>query len=189
MNSLIGRLIICFLLLITSAYSFADDNQAENNDDYNILLNAKTFSVGGTSYAGTPTKETIAFKHIFLAKNAHVLFEKIMENGSLEGKLYALSGLYYYDYRTYKMTVEKYMNVDDIATIFSGCILRKVELKELMKSKSENVVRLSNNLQTIEAWRNENNVSNGFNVDFYGGGYPQLINEYIFSNDHRIKPK
>lgn len=174
---------------MTTAYSFADDNQTENNDRYNILLNARTFSVGGTSYAGTPTKETIAFKHLFFSKNAHALFKKLIENGSLEGKLYALSGLYFYDYRTYKMTVEKYMNVDNIATIFSGCKLRKVELKELMKSKSENVVRLSNNLQTIEAWRNENNVTNGFTVDFYGGGYPQLIKEYIVSNDDRIKSK
>lgn len=87
------------------------------------------------------------------------------------------------------MTVEKYMNVDNIATIFSGCKLIKVELKELMKNKSENVVRLSNNLQTIEAWRNDNNVTNGFTVDFYGGGYPQLIKEYILSNDDRIKSK
>lgn len=70
---------------MTTAYSFADDNQTENNDPYNILLNARTFSVGGTSYAGTPTKETIAFKHLFFSKNAHELFSVHPIIGKFEG--------------------------------------------------------------------------------------------------------
>ena len=189
MNALIGKLILCFLVLTTTAYCFADDKQTENYEYFKILLNAKTFSDGGTGEAGTPTEETIAFKHIFFSKNAHEEFKKILEKGSIAGKLYALSGLYFYDYPEYKKTVEKYLSVDDVVTIFSGCIIGQVKIKELMKRKSKNVVRLSNNQQTIGEWRKNNNVIDGFSVDFYGGGYPQLLKEYITSTDERIKSK
>jgi hypothetical protein len=189
MNALIGKLILCFLLLTTTIYCFADDKETENYKYFKILLNAKTFSGGGTGEAGTPTEETIAFKHIFFSKNAHEEFKKILEKGSIAGKLYALSGLYFYDYREYKKTVEKYLNVDDVVTIFSGCMIAQLKIKELMKTKGENVVRLSNNQQTIYEWEKNNNVTDGCSVDFYGGGYPQLLKEYIISNDERIKSK
>ncbi|MEJ2031654.1 MAG: hypothetical protein P8Y63_01125 [Deltaproteobacteria bacterium] len=189
MNALPGKLIICVLFFTTAAYCLAGDKKTESCDYYKVLLNAKSFSVGGTSYAGTPTKETIAFKHIFFSKNADEQFKKLLENANLEGKLYALSGLYFYDSCAYKKTVEKFLGIDDAVTVFSGCILNKIKIKELIKRESENVVRLSNNRETIEEWQNKNHAMNGFSVDFYGGGYPQLLKEYIISDDERVQSK
>ncbi len=178
------KLILFFLIFLLSANCFGDDIA-----DYKILLNAKSFSVGGTGYSGVPTAETIAFKHIFLSENADKQFIKLMANANLEGKLYALCGLYFHDQSTYKRYLDYYLNIHDSVTLFSGCKLIKTKVSDLMKSNKNNVLRLRNNMQTIAEWTKLNDSNNGFSLDFFGAGYPQLLKEYINSKDNRIHLK
>lgn len=88
---------ICYfiLLLFIASNCFAEVISFEKSDHFKALLNAETFSAGGTGFAGIPTEETLAFKAIFLSRNALEQFEVLLEKASNEGQLYALSGLYF----------------------------------------------------------------------------------------------
>jgi hypothetical protein len=169
-----------FLVFIASN-CFAEESSFKNSDAFRTLLNAETFSAGGTGFAGMPTTETLAFKSIFSARNALEQFKVLFDKATSEGKLYALSGLYFYDYSKFKAAVNGLVDSPKKVTQFSGCMIGENKISELIKIESENVVRLGNNKQTIKSWMDENKITVGFSVDFWGGGYPQLLKEYIQS--------
>jgi hypothetical protein len=176
--------------MLIATFSCSDGNNLIiNSADYKVLLNAESFSDGGTGVSGTPTAETVAFKHIFFSENAGKTFDLLLANANFEGKLYALCGLYFYDFQKYKTYMEKYLNFNDRVTYFAGCLQEEIKISELIKDNDKDVVRLISNSQTIEAWINENNAHNGYSVDFYGGAIPQSLKEYISSDDQRIKLK
>ena len=178
---------LVFLFLFASN-CFAEVSSFEKSDEFRTLLNAVSFSDGGTGIAGMPTDETLAFKSIFSAKNALEQFDVLIEKATSEGKLYALSGLYFYDYSKFKAVVNELVDSQEKVTQFSGCRISEPKISELIKIESENVVRLRNNKQTIQSWMNENKITDSFSVDFLGGGYPQLLIEYIQSDGSRIQP-
>jgi len=54
---------------------------------FNTLLNADTFSCGGTGYANTPTEETVAFKRLLFLDDSLDIMIRLFEDASLEENL------------------------------------------------------------------------------------------------------
>ena len=92
----------------------------------------------------------------------------------------------FYDYSKFKAALVGLVDSQEKVTKFSGCFIGSSKISELIKIDTENVIRLKDNTQTIQSWMDENKITDGFSFDFWGGGYPQLLKEYIQSDDSRI---
>jgi len=177
-----------FILIISCLNSY------RNTENYKIIKNAESFSVSGTTISNKPTKEILAFRNIFLSINAKSQFFDLLSKSNYEGKLYALCGIYHYDYEYYKKIIKDYLKVNTDIIYFEGCAIIDINIKDLILRNKENVVRLKNNKQTIDQWldENENLVKTDtkndsrlpksiatYTLDFIGGGYPQKIIENL----------
>ncbi|MCX7748088.1 MAG: hypothetical protein N2645_14570 [Clostridia bacterium] len=168
------------LILITGDTEnlFKDSKKISIDDAYSILCKAEVFSNGPTGYAGIMSNEIKAYAKLFSNKNAKDLFMKLENEGTLEGKLYALCALYYLDNDYYNKVIINYSLCDKMVKEEVGCELLEIRLNELIKSNDKNVVKLSGNKDSIKEWQKRNNIET-FVKDFYGGGIPCSLKDYI----------
>ncbi|MEJ2665037.1 MAG: hypothetical protein P8107_13515 [Spirochaetia bacterium] len=179
-----------FLLQLLNCVNTNNTISYETND-YRILKKAEYFATGGIGYSGEAPEAIIAFKHIFNSKNAKEQFIALLSEATYEGRLYALCGLYYHDYKRYAEEINLYKNSVIEIQLFSGCERFKDSIKNIIEKQNKSTVRLKDNKQSIEEWAEEYHVdlSEGFEIDFIGGGIPVVLVNYIKSNDERIKFK
>lgn len=151
--------------------------------DYETLLHARDFSYGATGAGGEMSKTTKAYQRLFSSKNAKAYFTMLEAEGNSQSKLYALCALYYLDYGYYKMLMERYKNATEEVSLLSGCLGNQDKMCRIIKREEDSqgfqLVRLSGPDDTIDAWRARNGGASTISVDFYGGGIPALMREYI----------
>lgn len=153
---------------------------------YTTLYKATKFSYEPVGYAGSMTKEIEAFSKIRNSRYAKKVFEELEREATAAGKLYALCGLYYLDYDYYYMVIDEYSKSDIQVETFSGCTKGNESIKDLIKSDYDPTVQLSSNRDTIFKWCKRNKID-CFGLDFYGGGIPCTLNDYIKENS-RVFP-
>ena len=147
----------------------------EADPDYVLLKNAEYFAYGGIGAAGIIPEEKYAFKRIFKKENALDFFYKLEAEGNNQGKLYALCGLFYYDYGSYPYLMEKYGKSEETVEFFFGCSRGECPISELIKSDQRKAIRLKDNRDTISEWCRRHRTDSYF-VDFYGGAIPEMVN-------------
>jgi hypothetical protein len=168
-------------------FTFLSCYASQSDQDFNLLKAATSFSTGGTGYAGIPTEETMAFKHLFFKENAGANFHKLLLEANWTGKLYALSGLYFYDRKAYITGMNELSHVKEPVFLFAGCVLQTIELAGILESHEKDAVRLEYG-QPISDWRKQAKDKTSY-FDFVGGGYPQALYEYITREDDLIRLK
>lgn len=128
-------------------------------------MNAELFTDGHKPWVRAVGK-------LIVCKNAKDYFIQLEQDATLEGKLYALCGLYYLDYSNYNTYLEKYIN-DSSEVQWWGSI-NSIPVKELIKV--DGAVRLKNLNETISKWlkRTRTDVMK-ISLDFYGGGIPESV--------------
>lgn len=184
-----------FMLMIAVGLSLTGCASLRRKDqismDYDVLKKAQGFSFGGVGSSGGPSDTTIAFKRIFNGVKAKEVFQELLIEATYEGKLYALCALFYLDYDKYVECIRLYEDSTKDVVVWDGCIKTQVPLCSIIKKKDGTVVRLKDNKQSIDEWMKDHGISPGepFDIDFYGGGIPSVLSEYINSSDPRIKDK
>lgn len=171
------KMVISFLMIIMLVTSMFKQEKSIQ-DAYNFLAKAEVFSCDPISDGGFMSEEIKAYIKLFNSQNAKDLFKQLEGEGTIEGKLFALCALYYLDNTYYNKVIEKYILSDKMATEQYGCFRSELKVNEIIKKNEENVVRLSNEKDTISKWLERNNLSE-FGVDFYGGGIPYELKDYI----------
>ena len=139
---------------------------------YDTLMNTKRFSSGRVGEGGILPDEIRAVGKLLICKNAKNYFIQLEQTATIEGKMYALCGLYYLDYDNYNSYIEKYINDSTEIFMMSGCIMYTTTVKELIKK--DGAVRLTDINDSIFDWykKNDNIELVG---DFYGGITPNLV--------------
>ena len=156
----------------------------ETDADYIFLRDyVEFFTYGPIGEAAVMPDGLEAFGRIFAKENALDYFYKLESEAENEGKLYALCGLYYLDYANYPYLMEKYGSSVEVVTYMAGCEIMKRRIEELIKIGDEAdlpVVRLIDNEDTYDAWRERNPSVASYMLDFFGGGIPDSV-RYMLS--------
>jgi len=149
----------------------------ETDADYLLLCNAAYFSDGPVGYSAAIPGTIGAFGRLFQRENAGDYFVKMERNANNQGKLYALCGLYYFEYEYYYKLVKEYVNNTEPVEMMSGCIRFISTIGEEIKIDHDSPVRLRNNADTVDEWC-KRTKRDDMPVDFYGGGVPCFVKEY-----------
>ena len=157
---------------MVSYHSLAEESLVK---DYGMLKNAKVFSYGPVGYGGIISEESNAFGRIYRSSNARTFFIRLEKEATMEGKLYALCGIYFYDDTLYQKLLARYETMNTEVCVQVGCALMDYAVSKLVKEPRDNVVRLKSNNDTIDHWLFRNNKTGGYLVDFYGGGIPSNL--------------
>ena len=140
---------------------------------YDMLMNTNRFADGPIGAAGATPDEICAFGKLLICINAKDYFIQLEQEATIEGKMYALCGLYYLDYDNYNTYIEKYLNDSTGITVMYGCIMYSMSVKELIKN--DEALRLKDINDTVNKWDNRKRPKYGFSTDFYGGGTPNNV--------------
>lgn len=134
---------------------------------YSLLRETEEFASAAVDYGGTPSCEVIAFQTLLNSSVADQAFKSLLGNATLEGQLYALSGLYFTDPKSFTMHIARYREMNDVVTTHFGC--------EIDKKSVAAVVQASNALDpaALEEWHRQNPLAEYPPVDIANGGWPR----------------
>jgi len=104
------------LLVALTASSRAEPNS------FQIVRSARWFGIGGFGIAGTITREEIAFQSIRRSSRAREQFQKILTEGTVEGRMYALLGLKRLNTPDYETLTLPYQRSKVLVQRYSGCL-------------------------------------------------------------------
>jgi hypothetical protein len=150
----------------------------ETKKSFTLLKNVNYFCIDGSQNDDKRTDALHAYKVLFNSKNGEKHFLQLLEEASIEGRLYALCGLYYKNHEYYKKTLGNFVNKKIIYNRLAGGRQEADTIANIIKIKSEDVVQLSSTSQTLTEWRGQSNDSS-YVLDFAGGGIPAALREYI----------
>jgi hypothetical protein len=146
-----------FVLLQTNAIGPLSKLQYDK-EAYKTLRKADTFSYGGTGYGGDMSTETQAYVKLYQSIDAKEVFVELEKDSNMQGKLYALSALYYLDKELYDDLVEKYTDSQRSVDILSGCLGGTYDVRDVIRTDDKD---------------------NLLGADFYSGKIPELLRMYI----------
>jgi hypothetical protein len=134
---------------------------------YSLLRDTEQFASSHTDYAGAPSCEVIAFQTLLNSRIADQAFKSLLKSATLEGQLYALSGLYFTDPKSFTMHIARYREMNDLVTTHFGC--------EIGPKSVAAVVDASDALDpdSLEEWHRQNPLAEYPPVDIASGGWPR----------------
>ena len=145
---------------------------------YACLAHAESFSDDAVGDGGETPREVIALRILWTASDAPALFERLLDEAPLGGRMYALCGLYYADSRAFDRAAAQLRTTRATLTYRTGCeILNDYPAADLIANPRADVVRLERRDQSIKEWRAKRTERCGYVLDIVGGGYPNLFRE------------
>lgn len=93
---------------------------------YSLLRSAEAFSSPYVGFGGTPSCEVMAFQRILNSPVADGVFKRLIEQATLAGQLYGLSGLYFTDSRSFAAQVDRYRKIKEPVRTRDGCFTSEV---------------------------------------------------------------
>ncbi len=130
-----------------------------------LLMTTDVFADGHVGIDGAPSEQAMAFYVVLHSPRAAASFTALVENGSLPGKLYGLSGLYLTDRRAFKRSAEPFRASTDTVPTYSGCIGGWGSVASLVSSRYAMRIHEPVDLPTV--WQQMTGT-----CDIAGGCYP-----------------
>ena len=91
------------------------------------------FKNSAVGYGGITPDEVHEFRCILKRPDARTIFDQLLNEATLAGKLYALSGLYITDKTYFENIVGKYrLNTTEVMTMY-GCVIAPEKLSYVLK--------------------------------------------------------
>jgi hypothetical protein len=138
---------------VRSSVEFNTDKLSkEGQAAYARLLEATVFEQGFVGFAGLPSQNITAFNVLLKEKEADAAFKSLLDKARTAGQLYALSGLFYTDHKTFIVEIEKFKSSSETVNSISGCIMAEEKVAEIVASKDEKVAIIKPG-ETIEDFR------------------------------------
>lgn len=142
---------------------------------YEMLLKAERFEQGAVGYAGTPSRFIESFNVILKEDSADAAFKSLLNEATIAGKLYALCGLYFTDYKAFQSEIGKYAKNNESVQTMSGCIISDEKVAKIVELNAANVAIIKPS-QTIEDFWKTN--KGGYELDIAHGGFPATFKRY-----------
>jgi hypothetical protein len=147
----------------------------EGRNAYKELLAAERFEDALIGRGAALSLYAQNFNILLEEQHSDAAFKSIFENGTLPGRLYGLSGLYFTDHARFQTEVEKYKTLDEMIQTISGCIVFDKPVAEIVVSKSENAVIIEPH-ETLEEYWEKN--PDRYELDIAGGGFPASFRHF-----------
>ena len=176
------------LLSLSLSFLFGNVNTNIKNDDfdpsslskegqsaYQELLAAERFEDALIGRGAALSLYARDFAILLDEQNADAAFKSILKNGTLSGRLYGLSGLYFTDHVRFRTEVERYKTLDEKIQTISGCIVDEKTVAEIVVSNSENAVIIEPH-ETLEEYWEKN--PDRYDLDIAGGGFPASFRHF-----------
>ncbi len=101
-------------------------------EECECLAVAPYFSASCVGIAGAMPHMVPCWRAIVAHADGDDHFRELLDHATLAGQLYGLAGLYFTDRSGFDMYVQPYLASTDSVRTFEGCIIRRVEVRELM---------------------------------------------------------
>jgi len=113
------RAVILLLLALAINPSAAD------SDNYRTVKSARQFIIGPVGWHGIVSDEEKAFNALCKAPDAADQFRRILREGTIAGKMYALLGLRQVSAPDYKQQASRFRNSTATVETVSGCAVEQ----------------------------------------------------------------
>jgi hypothetical protein len=117
--------------------SASPDNGSPSGDPpgaYATLLEAGVYATGGIGFAGTLPDEVLAFRELLPLPNASALYARLVDEASLPGQMYGLSGLYLTDRGAFALAAARYRNDPRPVATAMGCSWSETPASEVVQA-------------------------------------------------------
>jgi len=126
-------LIAAIMLYGCMSETFAADCESYSKSQYQAIRNAGMFKNSAVGYGGITPDEVLEFRCILKRHDARAIFDQLLNETTLSGKLYALSGLYITDKTYFENIIGKYrLNTTDVMTMY-GCVIAPDKFSNVLK--------------------------------------------------------
>lgn len=151
---------------VTSASTHEINDRPQVRKAYALLRDAEEFTSSHVDVAGAPSCLVVAFQVVLESRSAKVAFRSLVAEATLEGQLYALSGLYLVDHEEFSAQLPRYLAMTTPVNIHFGCLEDQ--------TPTHLVVAASDPLDPshLEAWHQANPLAEYPPVDIATGGWP-----------------
>jgi hypothetical protein len=141
---------------------------------YDRLSNTQYFAGPAVGIGGTEPHESKALRSLASHRGGGKAFKYLLLTGTLAGKMYALVGLRHTNPLFFWVVVQPFrVWPGEVETIF-GCVIQKVEIRELVETSGANPVRLKGG-ESINQWWKRRKTGVEVNIDILGGGYTSMF--------------
>jgi len=89
---------------------------------YRLLEETERFASVHVGIAGAPSCQVMAFQALLRSRDAAGAFSALVDNGTLEGQLYGLAGLYLTDRPAFDRLLPRYATMTDSVRTEFGCV-------------------------------------------------------------------
>jgi hypothetical protein len=128
-----------FLLVNRPAGAFELDS--EGKKAYKTLQTTPYFAMGGIGIAGTTSEGEKALRILLKEKEGSEAFQKLLKQGTTEGRIYALLGLKLSARESYRKSLPAFLDSKANVKQLRGCILGPRPVAEVAKEINKDVYR------------------------------------------------
>lgn len=133
---------------------------------YALLRDAKEFTSSHVDSAGSPSCLVVAFQEVLGSRSAKMAFKRLLGEATIEGQLYALSGLYLVDPEVFAAAVPRYRAMTTRATTQFGCVVGQMPVHLIVETGAPL------DPKELKTWHEENPLAEYPPVDIISGGWP-----------------
>ena len=141
-----------------------------------LLASTREFGGSAVGVAGLPTPQVVALRELIAAPHAKEALEVVLEHGTVEAQLMALSGLFYADPVGQRERVERFAASEATAAVrHGGCMVGTRDVLVATLVRASGAVRLNGPEDTIYEWGKRQPKGTSIVLDIAGGGYPSML--------------
>lgn len=153
----------------------AEQLSPDGQKAYEMLLKAERFEQGAVGYAGTPSRFIESFNTLLKEKSADGAFKSLLREAGTAGKLYALCGIYFTDYESFRKEIKKYAESGESVQTMSGCLISDEKVAKIVELNAANVAIIKPSQTIEEFWKTNRG---GYELDIAHGGFPATFRRF-----------
>ncbi|MDA8020312.1 MAG: hypothetical protein MPN21_22975 [Thermoanaerobaculia bacterium] len=133
---------------------------------YALLRDTQRSASSHVGAGGGPSDQVVAFQVLLNSRQADRGFKLLLENATLEGQLYGLSGLYFTDREEFGRQVERYAQLEEDVQVLFGCSAGSEPAASIVFAERGVLP------EKLEAWHRDKPLEEFPPVDIAHGGWP-----------------
>ena len=128
---------LLFVAVFLPVLAWAGDSEHASDklarEAYGTVKTAKSFTVGGVGYSGSPSKQETAFRQLLKQSDPIVQCQKLLAEATPAGQLYGLLGLHLLDPKAFQAALHRYKDATTEIETMNGCLISHTTVAKLAK--------------------------------------------------------
>jgi hypothetical protein len=184
-RAMVVSLLVSLSVMVCSRTVCAEDVGKKAPDvatAYEALRATQVVESEHVGYAGTPSSNAAAFRVLLADANGRALFRKLLVEGGLAGRVYALSGLFFTEPGAFPGELQKMSAAGGMVRTMTGCRVSEEEIGAVLRGKpwfDRRIVLHAG--ESLDDWFKAHGTGQG---DVAGGYYSLML-----AGDGRVAPR